>query len=68
MADEYAGICLDADRLNLQRLRIRPRLNLLSTAAAAGLVDWTRERLDAFLPWPQLATDAGYPAQVAEVA
>jgi uncharacterized protein len=49
------GCCLDADRLQLQRLRIQPRPELLSTAAALELIEWSRKRLHVFTPWQDLA-------------
>jgi uncharacterized protein len=58
--DPTVGCCFDADRLNLQRLGITPKPALLSTAAAADLIDWTRDNEDTFVAWPALADAAGY--------
>jgi len=58
-ADLTLQACWDADRLDLGRVGIRPRRELLCTDAARALLPWANERAVARHASPRLSEDWG---------
>lgn len=60
-ADPSVLVCWDADRLDLLRVHIRPRAELLCTEAARAteLMEWANDRASSFHVPPLIAQDWG---------